>query len=91
MNESVSLVTGGNRGIGREVCRQLVARGHTVLLTARTAESATVAAQGSSRPHRQRVQRGRRPELDGWRNTRLHRLEGGAQRPDPHARQRVTR
>src|SRR6059058_2986717 len=32
---SVSLVTGGNRGIGREVCRQLAERGHTVLLTAR--------------------------------------------------------
>ncbi len=44
MNESISLVTGGNRGIGREVCRQLVAHGHTVLLTARTAESARVAA-----------------------------------------------
>ncbi|MGV9771593.1 SDR family NAD(P)-dependent oxidoreductase [Streptosporangium sp. NPDC003464] len=38
------LVTGANRGIGREVCRQLAALGHTVLLTARSAEAATAAA-----------------------------------------------
>jgi NAD(P)-dependent dehydrogenase (short-subunit alcohol dehydrogenase family) len=31
---AISLVTGGNRGIGREVCRQLAAIGHTVILTA---------------------------------------------------------
>jgi NAD(P)-dependent dehydrogenase (short-subunit alcohol dehydrogenase family) len=31
----VILVTGGNRGIGREVCRQLRAQGREVLLTAR--------------------------------------------------------
>src|SRR4029079_13539546 len=30
-----SLVTGGNRGIGLEVCRQLARRGHTVLLGSR--------------------------------------------------------
>lgn len=42
---TVSLVTGGNRGIGREVCRQLAARGHTVLLTARSARQATAAAR----------------------------------------------
>jgi NAD(P)-dependent dehydrogenase (short-subunit alcohol dehydrogenase family) len=42
---TVSLVTGGNRGIGREVCRQLAARGHTVILTARSAEAAEEAAQ----------------------------------------------
>jgi NAD(P)-dependent dehydrogenase (short-subunit alcohol dehydrogenase family) len=42
---TVSLVTGGNRGIGREVCRQLAARGHTVLLTARSASAATAAAR----------------------------------------------
>ncbi len=41
---TVSLVTGANRGIGRETCRQLVARGHTVLLTARNAEAAATAA-----------------------------------------------
>lgn len=40
----IVLVTGANRGIGREVCRQLAALGHTVLLTARSAEAATAAA-----------------------------------------------
>ena len=42
---TVSLVTGGNRGIGREVCRQLVGLGHTVLLTARNVNEAAVAAR----------------------------------------------
>ena len=42
---TVSLVTGGNRGIGREVCRQLAALGHTVLLTARSADAAAATAQ----------------------------------------------
>ncbi|MFI7442834.1 SDR family oxidoreductase [Nonomuraea indica] len=41
----ISLVTGANRGIGREVCRQLAALGHTVLLTARSLEAATAAAR----------------------------------------------
>lgn len=41
---TVSLVTGGNRGIGREVCHQLAARGHTVLLTARDGSAAQAAA-----------------------------------------------
>ena len=42
---TVALVTGGNRGIGREVCRQLAARGHDVVLTARSASAATEAAR----------------------------------------------
>jgi NAD(P)-dependent dehydrogenase (short-subunit alcohol dehydrogenase family) len=42
---TVSLVTGANRGIGQEVCCQLAARGHTVLLTARSAEAAATAAK----------------------------------------------
>ena len=42
---TVALVTGGNRGIGREVARQLAERGHTVVLTARSAEAATGAAR----------------------------------------------
>ena len=41
---TVSLVTGANRGIGREVCSSLAARGHTVLLTARDASAAQAAA-----------------------------------------------
>ncbi|SDS39203.1 SDR family NAD(P)-dependent oxidoreductase [Jiangella sp. DSM 45060] len=42
----VAVVTGGNRGIGLEVCRQLAARGHTVVLTARSPEAARSAAAG---------------------------------------------
>jgi NAD(P)-dependent dehydrogenase (short-subunit alcohol dehydrogenase family) len=41
---TVSLVTGASRGIGREVCRQLAASGHTVLLAARDAAAAAAAA-----------------------------------------------
>ncbi|MDQ0380171.1 SDR family oxidoreductase [Amycolatopsis thermophila] len=43
---TIALVTGGNRGIGREVCRQLAAAGHTVVLTARSLAAATDAATG---------------------------------------------
>ena len=44
---TISLVTGGNRGIGLEVCRQLAERGHTVLLTARSADAAVAAARAT--------------------------------------------
>lgn len=47
---TVSLVTGGNRGIGREVCRQLASSGHTVILTARS-ETAAAAAAGQVGAH----------------------------------------
>jgi NAD(P)-dependent dehydrogenase (short-subunit alcohol dehydrogenase family) len=45
---TICLVTGGNRGIGREVCRQLAQRGHTVILTARDAKAAGQAARAVS-------------------------------------------
>jgi NAD(P)-dependent dehydrogenase (short-subunit alcohol dehydrogenase family) len=38
-NQPVIVVTGGNRGIGFEICRQLAGRGAQVVLTARQAEA----------------------------------------------------
>lgn len=38
------IVTGGNRGIGKEICRQLVKHGHEVFLTARSTEKGEDAA-----------------------------------------------
>ncbi|MCE6994709.1 SDR family oxidoreductase [Saccharothrix sp. S26] len=40
----VAVVTGGNRGIGLDVCRQLALLGHVVVLTARDARKAEQAA-----------------------------------------------
>jgi NAD(P)-dependent dehydrogenase (short-subunit alcohol dehydrogenase family) len=40
-----ALVTGGNRGIGLEICRQLAALGHRVILTARSLSKAEAAAR----------------------------------------------
>ena len=40
----LALVTGANRGLGREVCRQLLARGYFVVLTARDEASGRAAA-----------------------------------------------
>ena len=43
-----ALVTGGNRGIGLEVCRQLAAAGLDVVLTARSASAATEAVAAAT-------------------------------------------
>ena len=45
VNTTVALVTGANRGIGFEVCRQLAEQGYTVLLTARDLAKAQKAAE----------------------------------------------
>lgn len=44
-DQPVALVTGAARGIGRETCRQLAARGYFVYLTARRLEQARSAAE----------------------------------------------
>lgn len=36
ITKKIALVTGGNRGIGKEVCRQLAEQGYRVILTSRT-------------------------------------------------------
>ncbi|KAG4941096.1 hypothetical protein JHK87_044967 [Glycine soja] len=49
-NETIVVVTGGNRGIGFEICRQLAGHGVTVVLTSRDesvgVESAKVLQEG---------------------------------------------
>lgn len=46
----IALVTGANRGIGREVARRLAVEGHTVHLTARSGKAAADAADAIGGP-----------------------------------------
>ena len=43
--QRTALITGGNRGIGREVCRQLAHQGLRVVLTSRTQTEGEEAAR----------------------------------------------
>ena len=45
-NGHIALVSGGNRGIGLEVCRQLAERGITVVMGSRDDEQGRAAAAG---------------------------------------------
>ena len=45
-NGRIALVSGGNRGIGLEVCRQLAKRGYTVVMGSRDEARGRVAAEG---------------------------------------------
>jgi len=45
-NERIALVSGGNRGIGLEVCRQLAEGGYTVVVGSRVEERGRAAAEG---------------------------------------------
>jgi NAD(P)-dependent dehydrogenase (short-subunit alcohol dehydrogenase family) len=47
-NGRVALVSGGNRGIGLEICRQLADKGITIILGSRDEESGRAAAEGLS-------------------------------------------
>lgn len=44
MDKKVAVVTGANRGLGLEVCRQLLAEGYQVVLTSREAKKGEAAA-----------------------------------------------
>src|SRR4051812_21740162 len=48
-NPATALVTGANRGLGLETCRQLGALGYRVFLTARHSRDGEAAAAGLSR------------------------------------------
>src|SRR5213595_3867762 len=48
-DQPIALVTGANRGLGLEVCRQLGERGYDVILTARNATDGEAAVAKLSR------------------------------------------
>ena len=48
--DRIAVVTGGNKGIGLEVCRQLAGDGATVVLTARDQTRGAAAAEKQGSP-----------------------------------------
>ena len=52
-NGRVALVSGGNRGIGLEVCRQLAQRGYTVVMGSRDDKQGRAAAALPCSPSRE--------------------------------------
>ena len=50
-----TLITGGNKGLGFETARRLIALGHTVYLGARDPEKGAAAAKRRNAERRQRV------------------------------------
>ena len=81
---TVSLVTGGNRGIGREVCRQLAGRGHAVVLTARSA-AAAAPRRAPSVPNPSGSTSQNRP---AWPRPRAGSAGAGALAPRPRTQRR---
>ncbi|ETR65821.1 MAG: short-chain dehydrogenase/reductase SDR [Candidatus Magnetoglobus multicellularis str. Araruama] len=45
MKQQIALVTGANRGIGYEICKQLASKGITIILTARDTDKGEAASQ----------------------------------------------
>ncbi len=82
VTEKVALVTGANRGIGLEVCRQLARQGFAVILGARDLKKGTGAAEALAGeginilPHRLDVT-GQESieELKLWAEDRFHKLD----------------
>lgn len=70
-DRKIALVTGANRGMGKEACRQLAGRGFLVMLTSRNAESGQQAAKELDSSGKQIVFH----QLDVTNSESVHRIE----------------